>query len=172
MPTINFSMERQQHSNWCWAAVSVSVDRFFNAASAWCQCRIVSRMAKIEKLRVKSCGTCEKTTGLPRTCNQPWYLDRALKIVGRLKAKPKTRPLSFEQTEKKIRADRPVCARIQWGPGPDAHFVVISGCETSPAGNRWVDVEDPFAGSSTWLYDEFLVNYRYSQGQWLDTFPI
>jgi len=172
MPTINFKMEHQQHSNWCWAAVAVSVDRFFNSASTWCQCRIASRMAKREKLNVKNCGTCQETKRAPRTCNQPWYLDKALKIVGRMKAEPKIRALSFVETERKIRAGQPVCVMIRWGKGPDAHYVVISGCETAKSGNRWVDVEDSFAGSSTWLYDEFRANYQYSEGHWCATFPL
>jgi hypothetical protein len=172
MPTISFNMESQEHSDWCWAAVAVSVERFFAPGSTWCQCRMASRMAKREGLNVKNCGTCESRKRAPRTCNRTWYLDKALKLVGRLKAKPKPRPLTFAQTERKIKAGRPVCARIQWGGAPGGHFVVISGCETASSGNRWVDIEDPFAGSSTWLYDEFRSNYMYSQGQWSDTYPI
>jgi len=172
MPTVDFKMEHQEHSEWCWAAVAASVDRFFDPASTWCQCRIASKMAKLAKLKVKNCGTCEKPKPVPRACNQPWYLDKALKIVGKLKGEPKTKGLNFPETEKKLRAGQPVCARIVWGAGPDAHFVVISGCETASSGNRWVDVEDSFAGSSTWLYDEFRVNYQYSQGHWSDTYPL
>ena len=172
MAAIKFNMEPQEHSEWCWAAVAVSVERFFAPDSKWCQARMVSRMAKAAKLRVKNCGTCEGAKNLPRACNRAWYLDKALKLAGRLKGKPKPRHLSFAETERKIKAGRPVCARIQWGTDPNGHFVVISGCETASSGNRWVDVEDSFAGSSTWLYDEFRTNYEYSQGRWSDTYPV
>ncbi len=172
MPSINFNMQQQEHSEWCWAAVTASVDQFFNPESTWCQCRLANRMAKAVKLKVKACGTCQKPKGVPEKCNHPWVLDRPLKIVGRLKGNLKLKPLSFAQIEKKIKAGRPVCARVQWGPGPDGHFVVISGCDTAKSGNRYVDVEDPLNGSSTWLFDEFLVNYQYAQGTWDVTYPV
>jgi hypothetical protein len=172
MPTINFNMEKQEHSDWCWAAVAVSVERHFDPDSTWCQCRIATRMAKMEKLTVKDCGNCRERRPAPRACNRTWYLDKALRLVGRLAGKPRVRALSFALTARKIHAGRPVCARIQWGPGPSAHFVVVTGSETAKSGSQWVDVEDPFAGSSTWLYDEFRSNYQYSQGQWTDTYPV
>ena len=172
MPTINFHMEPQEHLNWCWAAVAVSVDRFFDRGSKWCQCRMASRMAKIRRLKVKNCATCGKPKPVPETCNRPWFLDQALQLAGRLKGKPKKTRLSFSQIQRKIEAGQPVCVRVQWGRGPDAHFVVISGCEVSSSGERWVDVEDSVAGSSTWLFDEFRSNYQYSQGNWDVTYPV
>jgi hypothetical protein len=172
MPTINFAMEHQQHSNWCWAAVAVSVDHFFSKRSTWCQCRVASRMAKLEKITVTNCGDCKHTKKISQKCNVPWYLDKALRIVRRLNGKPKPLPLSFAALEKKLKAGRPVCVRVRWGRGPAAHFVVVSGCETGPGGHHWVDVDDPFAGSSTWLYDEFRDDYQYAKGHWSATYPV
>ena len=172
MPSIGFQIEPQQHSNWCWAAVAVSVERYFDPDSRWCQCRMASRMAKLTTLKVKGCGTCKKPTPTPRACNRPWYLEKALQLAGRLKAKPKPTPLSFSRVRKRIAAGRPVCARIVWGQGPDAHFVVISGWHRTKSGALWVDVEDPDSGSSTWLYEEFRSNYQYAQGHWVATYPV
>jgi len=171
MPNIGFNMEKQEHNNWCWAAVAVSVDRHFAPDSTWCQRRLASKMAKKEKLKVKSCGTCQNRKPTPRTCNRPWYLDKALELVDRLRGKPKPAPLSFAQIEKKIKAGFPVCLRVLWGEG-GAHFIVVSGYVKTKSGAQWVDVEDPHAGSSTWLYDEFLSNYQYSQGRWVETYPV
>jgi len=172
MPTINFAMETQDQSNWCWAAVASSVERYYAPQSKWCQCRFASAMAKKTKLRVADCGTCKKAKRLPKTCNQPWYLHRALKLVGRLAGKPKHKPISFSQIRKQIKKRRPVCLMIRWGAGPDAHFVVISGCQETSSGKQYVDIEDPFAGSSTWLYDEFRSNYQYAKGSWVATYPV
>ena len=172
MATIDFEMQKQQHSNWCWAAVAVSVARYFDPDSTWCQCRLASRMAKREKLKVAACGTCRNPSAVPKKCNQPWYLQKALRIVKRLKGKPKGRPLSFRKTKQLIKAGRPVCARILWGEGPEAHFVVVSGCFTTKTGERWLDVEDPDSGSSTWLDEEFRKNYHYAQGKWVRTYPV
>ena len=33
--SIPFAMQFQQQDNWCWAAVSTSVSKFFAGASAW-----------------------------------------------------------------------------------------------------------------------------------------
>jgi hypothetical protein len=172
VPAIKFNVEKQQHSNWCWAAIAVSVDRYFNKNSTWCQCRVATEMAKKKRLKVKNCGTCRKPKPCPEKCNRPWSLDQALRLMGRQVGKFKDRALSFAEIERTIKAGRPVCLRILWGKGPDAHFVVISGCERSRSGHRWVDVEDPFSGSATWLYDEFRSNYEYSKGRWAETYPV
>ena len=172
MPSINFKMEQQEHNNWCWAAVAVSMDHFFDQKSSWCQCRLATRMVRFRKLKTKQCGTCKKPKAVPEACNKPWFLDWALKQVHRLTGKIKNGALTFEQIQRTINAGRPVCLRLQWGKGPDAHFVIISGFETAASGNQWVDVEDPASGSSTWLYDEFRTNYQYSKGHWTDTFPV
>ena len=171
MPKIDFNLEKQQHNNWCWAAVASSVDRYFNPKSTWCQCRMAGKMAKAAKLKVKNCGGCQRSKRAPEECNQPWYLDKALEFVGRLKGTPKPTPLSFAQIHKTIQAGRPVCVRVQWGNG-GAHFVVISGCVVGSSGQRWVDVEDPHTGSSTWLYEEFKSNYQYLEGCWDETYPV
>jgi hypothetical protein len=172
MPSIDFEIQKQQHSDWCWAAVAASVDHYFDANSAWCQCRLASKMAKIEKLKVATCGNCETRKPMQAACNCPWFLQSALKIVHRLKGKPKPTNLKFSQILKKIKAGRPVCVEILWGKGPTAHYIVISGCAIGPKGERWVDIEDPYYGSSTWLFEEFRSNYEYAQGKWITTFLV
>ena len=172
MPSIDFKMQKQEHSDWCWSAVATSVDRYFDANSAWCQCRLASKMAKIEKLKVTTCGSCQKRKPIPEACNRPWYLEKALKIVHRLRGKPRPGFLSFSQILKKIEAGRPICVMVLWGKEAVGHYVVISGCTKGRHGERWVDIEDPYAGSSTWLYEEFRSNYQYYQGKWHLTFGV
>ncbi len=172
MPSIDFAMQRQEHSDWCWSAVASSVDHYFNKRSKWCQCRLASRMAEIEKLKVRTCGGCKTRKPLPQACNRPWYLQRALRIVRRLHGKPKRGALSFSKIEKIIKKRRPICVMIQWGASPIAHFVVISGCGKARNGDKWVDIEDPDSGRSTWLYKEFRSNYQYGHGRWLYTFLV
>src|SRR5580704_8403433 len=104
MPSIDFLMQKQEHSDWCWAAVTSSVDRYFNPKSTWCQCKLASRMAKAERLKVRSCGSCNGSKSTPEVCNQPWYLQKALKIVRRLKGEPLPGPLSFSKIRKALEA--------------------------------------------------------------------
>ena len=169
MPSLGFRIQKQQHTDWCWAAVASSVDHYFNPRSKWCQCRVAGRMAKMEKLGV-TCGTCGKRKRISEKCNRPWDLEKALKIVSRLKGRKKNSFLSFAQIQKTIGTGRPVCVMIQWGRSQMAHFVVISGCATGRHGEHWVDVADPFVGSSTWLYEEFRSNYQHHQGRWIRTY--
>jgi hypothetical protein len=172
MPTVSLAMQRQEHSDWCWAAVAVSVSRHFWRDSPWCQCKLAREMTKREKPGERRCCAHPFTKPIAKVCNQAWYLERALKIVGRLAAPPKARGLTYRQIDKEIRAGRPVCLRVQWGDEPIGHFVVITGCKQSSRGNQWLYIEDSFHGSSTWLYSEFRRNYQYSLGHWSHTYPI
>ena len=175
MPNITFQMEKQKTVNWCWAAVSVSVNRYFAPDSHWRQCGIVevvlSHAKGPDKLPFPVHACCTKP--IPRRCNQPWYLEDALKQVDRLRGSPKAVHLSFKKIQREIDAHRPVCARIQWRePGSPGHFVVISGYHITRARVRQVDVEDPATGSrSTVHYGTFVSNYRHS-GRWTHTYLV
>ena len=164
-------MQRQLHSDWCWAAVASSISRHFNPVSSWCQCKLATKMAKFGKRKVDCCAHPFRED-LARVCNQPWYLEKALRTVGRYHGKPIPGKLSFRRIQKEILDGVPVCARIQWGGAKSGHFVLISGCTKSKTSARWLYVDDPFYGTSTWLYEEFCVNYQYSQGRWSHTYPI
>ena len=175
MPNITFQMEKQKTVNWCWAAVAVSVNRHFAPDSHWRQCGIVevvlSRAKGTDKLPLPVHACCTKP--IPRRCNQAWYLEDALKQVGRLKGWPKAVHLSFKKIQREIDAQRPVCVRIQWRePGNPGHFVVISGYHITRTRVRQVDVEDPATGSlSTVHYRTLVSNYRHS-GRWTHTYLV
>jgi hypothetical protein len=166
--TLSLRMQHQKHSDWCWAAVASSISEHFSRTSPWCQCKLAREMTK----RKKHCCGHPFTKNLAEECNQPWYLDRALKIVKRLDGKAKEGRLSYSQIKKQINEGRPVCVRIQWGREGAGHFVVISGCQKSSRGDRWLYVEDPFYGNSTWEFREFCTNYQYADGHWTHTFPV
>ncbi|HEV2199130.1 MAG TPA: papain-like cysteine protease family protein [Bryobacteraceae bacterium] len=176
MPTLAFKMQAQLHSDWCWAAVAASVSQHFNADSSWCQCKLASIMARItakkEKLGAQACCSRPMNKRLAAVCNQAWYLDRALRIVGRSAGRPTKGPLTFRRIQKEILAGRPVCVRIQWGRATSGHFVLISGCRESTRGGQWLYVEDSFYGNSTWRYHEFRSNYQYAGGRWTNTYPV
>jgi hypothetical protein len=77
--------------------------------------------------------------------------------------------LTFSEIQTNIDAGLPVCARITWFGEFGAHFAVIYGWGQSASGDQWVDVGDPFFGTLTILYDNFVHNYL-DAGQWTDTF--
>jgi hypothetical protein len=152
-----FQMDRQEETQWCWAAVSVSVDRYFADTSMnLTQCRLAEN--------VLGPGSCSH----PENFNEPRRLQEGLRIVGNLREPPLRNPVSFKTIQREIAANRPVCARIAWDGG-GAHFVVIDGCTAFKSGFQQLHVADPDAGPSVVSYNELVSGYRY-RGEWTDTF--
>jgi hypothetical protein len=153
---LNFTMQRQLQSNWCWAATSLSVAQYFNSSTGWTQCSI----ADGELGRNDCCGT-----GASGPCNQPHTLDTALNRVGHLDHMingTTTRQVINDH----IRAGRPICARTAWSGG-GAHFVAITGFV---AGDL-IEIDDPISGVSEVDYDTFVTAYQGS-GSWTHTYFI
>ena len=175
MPSISFQMEKQKAKNWCWAAVAVSVARYFDDNSQWHQCRVaqlVLRRAHREG-RIKSLIRDSCTKPVPEGCNRPWDLQEALEQVGRPKGEPKAGYLSFEQVQRKIdaRRPRPVCVRIEWDSG-GGHYVVVSGCHIDRKGVRYVEVEDPKTGTGAWVRYSHFVRHYAGRGGWSHTYLV
>jgi hypothetical protein len=152
-----FQMERQKERNWCWAAVTVSVDRYFRATSVDLeQCELAGKMFRA--------GVC----GNEKHFNKPRKLQDALRLVDNLKNQPLNGPLQFENLRHEINSNRPVCARIQWRGG-GAHFIVIDGCTEFDSGFRQVHIQDPDSGPGVMSYDELAYAYRF-HGEWTHSF--
>jgi hypothetical protein len=164
---LTFAMEPQKQTNWCWAAVAISVANFFGTFQAnlapWTQCAL----ANAELGQTTCC-----TNGSSQNCDQDWTLDTALSRVGHL-AGPKTNgPSAPADVEVELAASRPVGVRIGWYGGGKGHFVVISGYDDS-SGTPEVDVEDPYWGPSVLLdFNTFSTAYQSGTGQWTHTYPI
>jgi Papain-like cysteine protease AvrRpt2 len=153
-----FPMEHQEEPDWCWSAVAVSVQHYFDPNSKLTQPEFAVRALKVP---------------LPEA-NQPWYLYKALADIERLSGNPQG-PLAFADIQKELAANLPVCVHIDWNEG-GSHFVVISGYRVSPGGNAQVYVSDPILQDSNvvlWDYDAFVMTYspRYThaEGTWVDT---
>jgi hypothetical protein len=159
MASIAFSMQHQKADNWCWCAVSVSVDVFFNPASTWTQCLMASTALGLP-------GCCDN----PGPCDQQGYLEDALTIVHRLAGPVTVGPVPFADVQAQIGSGKPVCVRIGWFQG-GGHFVSLSGWQT-PDGTQKVSVEDPFYGSSDMTYDDFCNAYHNGEGAWTHTYPV
>jgi hypothetical protein len=172
LPKLFFRPQRQLQSEWCWAAVAASISKHYNPDSEWCQCKLATRLTRRTKTGDKDCCGHPYTRDIAHTCNQPQYLEKALRLVGRLAAPPRKGPLTFGGIQKDILAGRPVCVRIAWPGTPIGHFILIYGCRKSKSGNQWLYVEDSLYGSSTWLYSEFCRNYQYAEGRWSYTYPV
>ena len=154
-----FPIEHQQEPDWCWDAVAVSVEHYFDPHSPLTQ----------QKFAVEALG-------VPLShADQPWYLHDALTDLGKLKSNPQSY-LSFEAIQQQLNANLPVCAHLAWNEG-GSHYVVITGYGKSHAGRPQVHVSDPILSDSNmvvWDYDEFVAAYSpsyapYAEGVWVDT---
>lgn len=154
-----YPLEQQQEPDWCWAAVAVSAQTYFDP-----------------NLRLTQPAFAEEVFDVttPAQANQPFYLQNALARLGILNENPQ-RALTFEEIRQQLDANLPVCVHIAWNEG-GSHYVVISGYGVSPGGVNQVYVSDPIFDDSNpviWDYQEFLSTYDPSytnaEGAWVDT---
>src|SRR5438270_6115776 len=108
--TLTFVMERQKMSEWCWSAVSVSIDRFFRPASAHTQCEIAGATFGVE--------CCANNPGAAAAqCNTPHELHPVLGRLHLLAADPIVKPhcpMTFDRVQRQIDSGNPVCVLIKW----------------------------------------------------------
>jgi hypothetical protein len=152
---VGLDVQQQLESNWCWAACSTSVSHFYSSASKWTQCSVAGA-----ELKQKDCCA----DGASAACNQPWYLDRALKRTGNGSGSGGTLPIAAIRAQ--IDKGRPVGARIGWAGG-GGHFVVISGCLDDRTGI--LEVRDPIYGTSEVPIATFAASYQGS-GSWTHSY--
>jgi hypothetical protein len=153
---LDFQMQHQQQSNWCWAAVSTSVALYYDAASTWTQCTV----ANGELSRTDCCGT-----GASTSCNVYGYLNTALTRVGHLDRMDSS-VASFQAVDDEIDAGRPIGIRVAWSGG-GAHFLAVIGYLEDDT--NYVAVDDPIYGKSDLTYDTLKTSYQGS-GSWTHTY--
>jgi hypothetical protein len=151
-------MEHQQEPDWCWNAVAVSIDHYFDATSQLTQENFAVKVLKVP---------------LAQT-NRPFYLTKALDFIHKLRANPQGF-LLFSDIQAQLDANLPVCVHIAWNEG-GRHFVVITGYGISPGGNPQVYVSDPLLQDGNvvvWDYDTFVLayspDYTSAEGTWVDS---
>jgi hypothetical protein len=160
------TVEAQQQTQWCWAAVANSVSHFYDAASTWTQCTIVNA-----ELGQTTCCT----NGSSSACNKPWYLDKALTRVGCFLSIA-SGTLTFATIKTLINSGRPPCARQGWSGG-GGHFMaivchfegllglIVGGGSTA----KRLRISDPWYGDSVIDYDVFVSGYQGS-GTWTHSY--
>jgi len=165
MPELPFKMQEQEQTNWCWAAVSVSVAQFYNDPNWTRQCALANAVLG-DILGGADCCT----DGGSEACNRPWDLQPALLKMDHLEDVV-SGPLTFEGIEVEIQKQRPVGCCILM-PGPWRHFIALIGCAQTDSGARSVTVADPnflTGDTSTLAYDDLLTKYG-SGGRWEKTY--
>jgi hypothetical protein len=156
-----FKIEQQFKSHWCWAAVALSIDRYFTPTSGWSQCDIASHILPPAALDRPGYPCCDRPNESPgrQPCNLDASLGDSLNTIGR--SFTKAASLSFDQVRNEILKGLPVCVTVKWASG-DKHAVVISGYRKANSGLELVTVRDPLHGTSVVQFKALMEVYRLS----------
>lgn len=155
--SLGFDIEAQQQTQWCWAAVAVSVARFYKSASSSTQCSVVS--AELNQ------ATC-CTNGGTNKCNKPWFLENALQRVEHLDGARIDTHLQFGEVVTEIDEGQPLGVRIGW-KGGGGHFVVVDGYATA---SQMVDVKDPWEDGHVFIPYATLRDRYNGNGSWTHSY--
>jgi papain like cysteine protease AvrRpt2 len=156
-----FTIQTQLMDLWCWAAVAASIDAYLTTGAPREQCTIANALTP----GVECCPKKQE-------CNQAQPLDSALGAVGRF-LDMFDFPLAFEDLQRELDANFPVCARIGWlGPDGGGHFVVIAGYSIAPSGARMLKIRDPWYIDSTMEYSDFAEAYQAGRGEWTHSYRV
>jgi hypothetical protein len=183
---LRFRIQRQQESEWCWAAVAASVDHYFDPQSTLEQCDVASKTLPVEyppdpnnpndpnKLPPSDCGCCCQCCCDPDSCDKPTKLEIALQKVNKWR-NTLFRPLTFEEVQREIDHGRPIGVGIKWqsggtngGPATTGHFVAIRGYRLLSSGACQLYIADPLLPSRIVPFEEFTVAYD-GDGEWVET---
>lgn len=151
---INFVMQHQEQTMWCWSASTVSLAKYYDPASAWTQCSLVNA----EFSRNDACVGA----GQVSPCNWGNWPDSALQRTGHLNQRLNN-ALTSVQLGAEIAKSAPVVLNVSW-QGGGGHILALRG-RSLVGGVEHVSVEDPWYGPSDMTYDAFVNRYQGS-GTW------
>jgi hypothetical protein len=124
---LEFIMQDQLHSNWCWAAVTASVAHYYKHRAKPTQCMIVNQ----EFERDDCCNASGKSPSV--TCDVPHVLGAPLYRISCAENLGFEGQMALEDIKREIDRQRPICARVLWTTddgkrgASGAHFVAIGG---------------------------------------------
>jgi hypothetical protein len=158
---IDFEMQDQCHSNWCWAAVAASVAAYYGHPIAQCQ---------VANLELQRDDCCDFECGAPDVdVDVTSVFASPLNRVGCFRRLSRFKQATPAEVREELAAGRPICARTIW-PGGGAHFLTIVGCWFDSGDTPMVAADDPFWGRSEYSYDRFTKHYQLLGGRWNDTY--
>jgi hypothetical protein len=146
---LDFVMQDQQQTNWCWSACTVSVERYYNPASGLTQCDLVNT----EFGRNDCCNA-----GGSAACNQGNWPQTPMTRLGRLHEDLR-RSLTVMQVAAELANSAPFIADILWQNGAGSHVLAVHG-RSQVDGTEYVTVADPWYGNSVVAYNTFLNQYQ------------
>ncbi len=153
---LDYVVQRQEQTNWCWSAQGTSVGLFFGTGS-WTQCDTAQQQTGSE------CCTD------PAPCDVYGLVHQALEYTRSFNQRG-TAPMPSADLISEIDAEHPIVMRCAWSAS-GAHFIALSGYE-HPDGlsdQVRVTIQDSIYGESTMLLSDFPALYQ-SGGSWTHTY--
>jgi len=159
--TNKFSIEKQQMSNWCWAACTVSIHKFYEKNTAFSQRQLVSKVLQMP--------ICTTPKPLP-PCNKTFDFGKALNTVGHLFGNSIDNPLLPDELDKELQAGRPVGCQMDI-PQIGGHAVIVISGTTDTSGTLFLRVADPSDASILSMSFSMLRNnFRGIGGRWVRSY--
>ena len=129
---LNFPLQHQDQSEWCWAAVTSSVSKFYDPHSTYTQ----------SNLAVWAFGaTCALTPG-SSICNRPYNMSLSLIHTGNGPAAVRG-AFDIDQIKAEIDGNHPIGLGIFWTNGSGGHAITITGYDKRKADSPMIQVQDP-----------------------------
>jgi Bacterial tandem repeat domain 1/Papain-like cysteine protease AvrRpt2 len=162
---LRFRIQRQQQSQWCWAAVSSSIRRYYQPASTLSQVDLVNQRRGRNDCHLPGPGADGDR------CNKPDNTSAVIDSLGHLE-QMQNNSVSYANLRSQLAIGRPVFIRIEWDGG-GRHATVAAGVEDG----EFVIMCDPGSSSAAdatqgtttvVAYDTLLADYNGS-GNWIGT---
>ncbi len=153
---VDFVIQKQLKSNWCWAAVTASLSAYYGKQNDADQTRLVTKIMHPK-------NSCEGEEC--KTCNRPWYVGEALEMAGILReAIPNT--ISEKRLINELNHHHPVVIAVKCRGIVSGHTFVISSMMNDGTFATWdsktLDVE--------YLSYHQLTTSSSQKGKWVNTF--
>jgi hypothetical protein len=166
---MRFDLQRQQQSNWCWAAVTTSLLNFFNEEHTHTQCQVVqqclSLLSDFDSART-DCVQHSRSKACNRTFKLPDALDEMDLLFSRCNYS-----LTLDEVREQIHAGVPVGVRIGWRGG-GGHFVLITAVFDDLEGEMqsWLRISDPLDQAASYITWQTLKNRYKGSGRWTHSY--
>ncbi len=166
---MRFDVQRQQQSNWCWAAVTTSLLNFFNEENSLAQCQVVQQCLSLLSDFDSAATDCVQHSR-SKACNRTFKLPDALDEMDLLFARCNY-ALTLDEVRQQIHAGVPVGVRIGWRGG-GGHFVLITAVFDEPEGEvqSWLRVADPLDQAASYITWQTLRDRYKGSGRWTHSY--
>lgn len=191
-PELDLTVQKQKMGQWCWAAVTASIHKYYNPASSVTQCDLAN-----DAFDQQTCCQPDMLSdpNKPSACNQGYDISKSLGryelfkkglahkyVQGYMKPEDVKPYPGFQELQDEINNKRPVVLSFELTePGQSTgfnHFVVLTGAYVEGSGKQMVILKDPLNpgkdgakdGTTTMPYSALPNGYRPNEGlsNWTD----